>query len=61
MPSSVRKIKQEIGRSVDPDILERFDKRWNGSVNLKPNTPRLDIGLKSAMHKVYKKGVIEVE
>ena len=53
MPDTVRRIKQEIDKSTDLDILERQKARWNSSVDATKQFDKDLNSMRAAMHKVY--------
>ena len=52
MPNTVRRIKEDIDRSKDPDILERHKARWNSSVDATKQFDKDLNSMSAAMHKV---------
>ena len=52
MPDSVRRIKHQIDKSKDPDILERHRARWNSSVDASKQFEKDLNNMRDAMHKV---------
>jgi len=52
MPDTVRRIKEDIDRSKDPDILERHKARWNSSVDATKQFDKDLNSMRAAMHKV---------